>query len=206
MCFSLLQAIRTEYCSAKLTRNWAEFRFCSFYSQCQYITSLSSVCCQLALHYCPVTQLCDSLWLHGRQHTRPPSPSSEVCPSSSPLHQWYHPAISSSDTLCIIWCQIGVPDNFFWAFTFHLQLSPSLQAYTTEKISPIFILPSMVGWYCLLMCTIFVLGMKGSDLTSTLGRAYPSGPWVGIISLFIGITDNPLPHGSQILPYICGWY
>ena len=43
----------------------------------------------------------DSLWPHGLQHTRPlcPSPSSEVCPSSCPLHQWCHPAISSSDAL-----------------------------------------------------------------------------------------------------------
>ena len=41
--------------------------------------------------------LCDSMvW-----HTRPPcpSPSPGVCPSSCSLHQWCHPAISSSDTL-----------------------------------------------------------------------------------------------------------
>ena len=38
---------------------------------------------------------------YGLQHTRPPcpSPSPEVCPSSCPLLQWCHPAISSSDTL-----------------------------------------------------------------------------------------------------------
>ena len=43
----------------------------------------------------------DSLRPHGLQHTRPPrsSPSPEVCPVSCPLHQWCHPAISSSDTL-----------------------------------------------------------------------------------------------------------
>ena len=43
----------------------------------------------------------DSLQPHGPQHTRPlcPSPSPEVCPSSCPLHQWCHPAISSSDAL-----------------------------------------------------------------------------------------------------------
>ena len=42
-----------------------------------------------------------SLWPHGLQHTRPPCPSlsPEVCPSSCPLHQWCHPAISSSDAL-----------------------------------------------------------------------------------------------------------
>ena len=41
----------------------------------------------------------DSLCPHGLQHTRPPwpSPSPGSCPSSCPLHQWCHPAISSSD-------------------------------------------------------------------------------------------------------------
>ena len=43
----------------------------------------------------------DSLLPHGLQHNRPlcPSPSSEICPSSRPLHWWCHAAISSSDTL-----------------------------------------------------------------------------------------------------------
>ena len=43
----------------------------------------------------------DSLQTHGLQHTSPPcpSPSPRVCPSSCPLHQLRHPAISSSDTL-----------------------------------------------------------------------------------------------------------
>ena len=42
----------------------------------------------------------NSLLPHGLQHARPscPSPSQGVCPSSCPLHQWCHPAISSSDT------------------------------------------------------------------------------------------------------------
>ena len=43
----------------------------------------------------------DSLQPHWLQHSRPPcpSPSPEVCPSSCPLHQWCHPAISCSDAL-----------------------------------------------------------------------------------------------------------
>ena len=38
-----------------------------------------------------------SLWSHGLQHARLPcpSPSPGVCPSSSPLHPWCHPIISS---------------------------------------------------------------------------------------------------------------
>ena len=40
----------------------------------------------------------DSLWHHGLQHARlpSPSPSPEVCSSSCPLHWWCHPTISSS--------------------------------------------------------------------------------------------------------------
>ena len=43
----------------------------------------------------------NSLRPHGLQHARPPCPlqSPEVFPSSCPLHQWCHPAISSSDIL-----------------------------------------------------------------------------------------------------------
>ena len=42
-----------------------------------------------------------SLQPHKSQHARPPcpSPSPKVCPHSCPLHQWCHPAISSSDIL-----------------------------------------------------------------------------------------------------------
>ena len=54
---------------------------------------------QLLSFSCPVVS--DSLQPHGLQHARPPcpSPSPKVCPSSCPLHQRCHPAISSSDAL-----------------------------------------------------------------------------------------------------------
>ena len=40
----------------------------------------------------------DSLWPHGRQHTRPscPSPTPGVRPNPCPLSRWCHPTISSS--------------------------------------------------------------------------------------------------------------
>ena len=46
-----------------------------------------------------LSDMSHSLQSHGLQHAMPlyPSPSPKVCPSSCPLHQWCHPAISSSD-------------------------------------------------------------------------------------------------------------
>ena len=40
----------------------------------------------------------NSLWNHGLQHARPPSPSpiSKACSNSGPLSRWCHPTISSS--------------------------------------------------------------------------------------------------------------
>ena len=56
-----------------------------------------SLCCLLLLFGHPA--VFSSLRPHGLQHARPrcPSPSPEACPSSCPLPQWCHPAISSSD-------------------------------------------------------------------------------------------------------------
>jgi len=54
---------------------------------------------KLLLFSCPVVS--GSLQPHGLQHARPPcpSPTPEVCPDSRPLHQWCHPATSSSVAL-----------------------------------------------------------------------------------------------------------
>ena len=45
-----------------------------------------------------------SSWPHGRQHIQPPCPPSShgVCPSSCPLHQWWHPTISSCLPLLLL--------------------------------------------------------------------------------------------------------
>ena len=66
----------------------------------------------------------DSLRSCGLQHVRPlrPSPSTEVCPSSCPLHRWYHPAISSSDTLFS-----SCPQSFLASGTF-----PMSQLFTLD--------------------------------------------------------------------------
>ena len=90
----------------------------------------------------------NSFWPHGLQHTRPPclSPSPKVCPSSCPLHQWCHPAISSSDTLfsfcpqyypasgtfpvsavCIRWPE-------YWSFSFSISPSDKYSGLISLKI------------------------------------------------------------------------
>ena len=46
------------------------------------------------LSSCSVTS--DSLWPHGLQHVRLPSPTPRACSNSCPSSQWWHPTISSS--------------------------------------------------------------------------------------------------------------
>ena len=85
---------------------------CSYLTlSCDRLLFMVTVHCFLARIFCrsstnllllfsgPV--ISNLLWPHGLQRTRPPcpSPSPGVCPSSYPLHWWYHPAISSSDAL-----------------------------------------------------------------------------------------------------------
>ena len=81
--------------------------------------------------------MCGSLWPNGLLHTRPPSPSPfpQVCPSSCPLLQWCHPAISSSDYL-FSFCPQSLPESEtfpdsavcirwpkYWSFSFSVSLS-----------------------------------------------------------------------------------
>ena len=75
----------------------------------------------------------DSLRPHGLQHTRPlcPSPSSEVCPSSCPLHLWCHPAMSSSDTL-LSFC----PQSFPASGTFQLFASEDQNPGVSASVLP----------------------------------------------------------------------
>ena len=56
------------------------------------------VCFSLCLLLFSRWVMSNCLQPYGLQYTRPPcpSPSPEVCPSSFPLNQWYHPTISFS--------------------------------------------------------------------------------------------------------------
>ena len=82
----------------------------------------------------------DSLRPHGLQHTRLPcpSPSPRVCRSSCSLHQWYHPAISSSDAL-FSFCPQTFPASglFQWVVCLHQMtkiLEPQLQRQSFQWI------------------------------------------------------------------------
>ena len=82
----------------------------------------------------------DSLWPYGLQHTRLPcpSPSPKVCPSSCPLHQWCHPAISSSDDLFSL-----CPQSFPPSGTFPMsQLFESVYLNTDASASSSSVLPN----------------------------------------------------------------
>ena len=101
----------------------------------------------------------DSLWPHGLQCTRPPcpSPSPKVCPSSCPLHQWYHPAISSSDALCSF-----CPQSFPALGTFPMsRLFTSPAQITRASASTSVLLMNIQGWFPLRETGLISLLSKG---------------------------------------------
>ena len=65
-----------------------------------FLSNLDALTMKKSCH-CSVTQSYPTLQPHGLQHSRPlcPLPFPKVCPSSCPLYQWCHSAISSSDAL-----------------------------------------------------------------------------------------------------------
>ena len=110
------------------------------------------------------------VWLrpHESQHARPPCPSPppKVCPSSCPLHQWWHPAISSSNAL--FFC----PQSFPASGTFPMsQLFTSgdqntgLQYSASASVLPM----SIQGWFPLRLICLISSQSKGlsGDFSST---------------------------------------
>ena len=111
----------------------------------------------LLLFSCPVVS--NSLRPHGLQHTRPPSPSPSprVCPSSCPLHQWCHPAISSSDTL-LSFC----PQSFPASGTFTMSQLFASDDQNTGASASVSVLPmSIQGWFPLRLTGLISLLTKG---------------------------------------------
>ena len=111
----------------------------------------------LLLLSCPV--MSDSLWLHGLQHTRPPCPlpSLRVSPSSCPLHQWCHPAISSSDAL-FSFC----PWSFPASGTFLVSCLFASDDQNTGASGLVSVLPvNIQGWFPLGLTGLISLLAKG---------------------------------------------
>ena len=112
--------------------------------------------------------LFNSLRPHGLQHVRPPCPSSspDVCPSSCPLHQWCHPAISSSNTL-FSFCPLSFPASG----TF-----PISQLFTSDDqntgASALVLPKSIQGWFPLRMTGLILLskGLSGVFSSTTVWR------------------------------------
>ena len=99
----------------------------------------------------------NSLRPHELQHTRPPcpSPSSEVCPSSCPLHRWCHPAISSSDTLFSFCFQSFPASGTFPVSQLFISGDQNTGASASASILPMsiqvfFFSPLQIDWFDLL--------------------------------------------------------
>ena len=111
-------------------------------------------------------------WPHGLQHTRPPfsSSSPRVCSSSSPLHQWRCPAISSSDTLFCL-----CPQSFPASGTFltnHLLESDdqNIGASASASVLPV----NIQGWSSLRLTGLILLSWGLSGVFGTTVGALPA--------------------------------
>ena len=126
-----------------------------------YSTGNIYICC-----FCSVTQLCPTLCdPHGLQHIRPPcpSPSPGVCPSSCSLHQWCHPAISSSDALFSFY-----PQSFPASGTFPMSLFASDDQNTEASASASILSMIILGWIPLrLTILIFLLSKELTGVFSS---------------------------------------
>jgi len=115
----------------------------------------------LSLHIWDPSMLlpsCVSLQPHGLQHTRPlcPSPSPKVGLSSSPLHWWCHPAISSSDALFSFCPQLSLASGTFPMS----QLFASDEQNTGVSASASVLPNSIQGWLRLRLIDLLSLVSK----------------------------------------------
>ena len=119
----------------------------------------------LLLFSCP--GMSNSLWPHGLQHVRYPCPSG-VCPSSRLLHQWCHPAISSSDALFS-----SCPQSFPASGTFpmsHLFTSDDQNTGASASVLPV----NIQGWSPLRLTGLNSLLSKGLSFRRSLLQHHSS--------------------------------
>ena len=101
----------------------------------------------------------NSLRPHGLQHTRPPCPSPlpEVCPSSYPLHQWCHPAISSSNALFSFCLQSFPASGNFPMSQLFISYDQNTGVSTSASVLPM----NVQGWFPLRLTGLISLLLKG---------------------------------------------
>ena len=104
-----------------------------------------------------------SLWPHGLQHAGPscPSPSPRVCPSSCSLHQWCHPAISSSDDLFFCPQSCRSSGTFLMSHLFASD-DQSTGASASASVFPV----NIQGWFPLGLIGLISLQFKGLSNTA----------------------------------------
>ena len=125
------------------------------------LTSIYSYCCSPSL-----LVVSKSLRPHELKHARPPcpSPSPSVCLHSCSLHQWCHPAISSSDVL-FSFC----PESFPASGTFPVSCLFTSDDQNTEASASVSVLPvNIQGWSPLRLTGLISL------LSTGLSRVFSS--------------------------------
>ena len=164
-----------------------------------------NICCCC----CSVTQFCLTLWPHGLRHVRPPCslPSSGVCPSSCPLHQWCHPANSSCDPLFFY------PLSFPASRTFPVSRLFTSDDQSTGASASASVLPvNIQGWSPVRLTDLIFLLFKGLSgvFSSTTVRRYrffgilpslqsSSQPYMTTETMIALTTD--LCHQSNVSAY-----
>ena len=114
-----------------------------------------------------------------------PSPSPRVCPSSCPLHQWCHPAISSSDTLFSFCLQSFPASGTFpmsWLFT---SGNPNTGVSASASALPM----SIQDWFPLRKCSLFQMAQMVKNLPAMQETWVRSLCW-----------EDPLEEGMQPTP------
>ena len=101
----------------------------------------------------------DSLWPHGLQHARLPSPSlsPRICLNSCPLSSWCHPIISFSVTLFSFWFQSSPASESFPMSQLFASSSQSIRGSASASVLPM----NIQGWFPFILTGLISLQSMG---------------------------------------------
>ena len=101
----------------------------------------------------------DSLWPHGLQHARLPSPSlsPRICLNSCPLSSWCHPIISFSVTLFSLWFQSSPASESFPMSQLFASSSQSIRGSASASVLPM----NIQGWFPFILTGLISLQSMG---------------------------------------------